>query len=130
MPLSTVAAPLQTGTGAPNWPLLTGTGASAAPLPTWLVLILAWWKQLSTPEVKSQSEVKSSQSSQTVVNLVPIEFDELVNLMIEDCLKPNPNAEKWNEVKLNVFKVRPEVEDMNERFVGRAWSCESPFQAT
>ena len=78
--------------------------------------------RLSTPEVGlSQSEVKSSQSSQTEVNQVPIEFDTLVNLMIEHCLKPNPNAEKWKEVKLSLFKVKPEVENVIEHFVGRAW---------
>jgi hypothetical protein len=41
--------------------------------------------------------------------------------MIEHCLKPNPNAEKWNEVKLSLFKVKPEVEDWDTSYVGRAW---------
>jgi len=41
--------------------------------------------------------------------------------MIEHCLKPNPNAEKWNEVKLSLFKVRPEVEGWDTSYVGRAW---------
>jgi len=83
---------------------------------------IPWWKHLSTAEdVKSQLEVKSSQSSQTEVNQVPTEFNELVNLMIEHCLKPNPNAEKWNEVKLSLFKVKPEVENWDTSYVGRAW---------
>jgi hypothetical protein len=41
--------------------------------------------------------------------------------MIEHCLKPNPNAEKWNEVKLSLFKVKPEVENWDTSYVGRAW---------
>jgi len=121
-PLPTVPAPLQRGTGATNAPPRTGAGASTPLLPTWLVLIIPWWKHLSTAEdVKSQLEVKSSQSSQTEVNQVPTEFNELVNLMIEHCLKPNPNAEKWNEVKLSLFKVKPEVESWDTSYVGRAW---------
>ena len=83
---------------------------------------IPWWKQLSTPEeVKSQSEVKSSQSSQTEVNQVPIEFDTLVNLMIEHCLKPNPNAEKWKEVKDSLLQVRPEVGDIDPSYIGTVW---------
>jgi hypothetical protein len=78
--------------------------------------------RLSTPEVGlSQSEVKSSKSSQSVVNLVSTEFDELVNSMIEHCLKPNPTARKLKKVKDSLLQVRPEVADMNGQFVGRAW---------
>jgi len=42
--------------------------------------------------------------------------------MIEYCLKPNPNAEKFIEAKAMLFKAKPEVENMNDQFVGRAWA--------
>jgi len=52
-------------------------------------------------------------------------------LMIEHCLKPNPNAEKWKEVKDSLLPVRPEVGDMSDQFVGRAWrEAKEKFKST
>jgi hypothetical protein len=41
--------------------------------------------------------------------------------MIEHCLKPNPNAEKWNEVKDILLHAMPKVDDMDPSLVGTAW---------
>ena len=41
--------------------------------------------------------------------------------MIEHCLKPNPNAEKWKEVKDSLLQVRPEVGDIDPSYIGTVW---------
>jgi hypothetical protein len=51
----------------------------------------------------------------------PLDYDNLVNLMIKYCLKPNPKATKWRKSNDSLLKIRPDIGDLDQSFVGRAW---------